>query len=496
MRPVLARLVVRSALLSALAAFLFCSQAAAQAAQGQDDVAALEARLKGLREEIAIERAALSQARQGWEAERTRLERERQTLAQDVIARESHVEALLRRLNRSTESVTVAEQDARTNAAAWESLRARARTAAEGLAISLAELPVSAVEPEELRALAAALGGTSPFGAGVSSADGTVSRVMEAHDRAHAEGLSTHLRDTTTWSAQGKLERVALLSVGHVGFAYETEDGRAGLAVRQDQAASGYRWSEALGVEQRQAVRDAIATLRGGAAAIRFPVDLTGRMGDPRMQRTEAFWEQVVSGGAVMFPLGAVALAALLLSLERTWWLYARNRLSTRRVEHALRDLTLGEWSAAEGRLARGRGAAERVLAAALRRAGQGRQAAEDGAQEQMLVEWPRLERGLGGLALLAGIAPLLGLLGTVTGIMHTFGVIRSLGNATPELMAGGISEALVTTAAGLIIAIPILLLHSLFRGRAERVMAEAERSAAVMLGRLNPAGSSVERAT
>jgi biopolymer transport protein ExbB len=123
-----------------------------------------------------------------------------------------------------------------------------------------------------------------------------------------------------------------------------------------------------------------------------------------------------------------------------------------------------------------------RVFAACLRRRAAGVHAMEDSIQEQLLHELPRLNRFLGGLAILAAVAPLLGLLGTVTGIIQTFGVIQAFGNANPGLMAGGISEALITTAAGLVIAIPILLVHSLLRGRVDRIVADAEMHAATLL--------------
>ncbi|MDM8546002.1 MotA/TolQ/ExbB proton channel family protein [Candidatus Venteria ishoeyi] len=82
--------------------------------------------------------------------------------------------------------------------------------------------------------------------------------------------------------------------------------------------------------------------------------------------------------------------------------------------------------------------------------------------EETILTELPRFRRGLNSLGVLAAIAPLLGLLGTVTGIIHTFQTITLMGSADPRLMSGGISEALLTTALGLIIAIPLMLLHSL----------------------------------
>ena len=106
----------------------------------------------------------------------------------------------------------------------------------------------------------------------------------------------------------------------------------------------------------------------------------------------------------------------------------------------------------------------------------------EDAVQEQLLHELPRLNRFMALISLLAAVSPLLGLLGTVTGIMQIFGVIRLFGNANPGLMAGGISEALITTAAGLAIAIPILLLHNLLTGRVDKIVSDAEKHAATLL--------------
>src|SRR5690606_39875905 len=117
-------------------------------------------------------------------------------------------------------------------------------------------------------------------------------------------------------------------------------------------------------------------------------------------------------------------------------------------------------------------GTSGRALTACLERADRGQHAMEDGIQGQLLQESPRLHRYLGGLAVLASIAPLLGLLGTVTGIIHAFEVVELLGNSDPALMAGGISEALITTAAGLVIAIPLLMIHAVLRGRAQHIAA------------------------
>lgn len=90
---------------------------------------------------------------------------------------------------------------------------------------------------------------------------------------------------------------------------------------------------------------------------------------------------------------------------------------------------------------------------------------------ESILKSLPQLERGIGGLKLLAGIGPLMGLLGTVTGMITTFQSITMFGTGDPKLMAGGISTALVTTVQGLICAIPMLLMHAFISSRSKEVV-------------------------
>jgi biopolymer transport protein ExbB len=90
---------------------------------------------------------------------------------------------------------------------------------------------------------------------------------------------------------------------------------------------------------------------------------------------------------------------------------------------------------------------------------------------EAVLRETPRLTRGEGLIKLLTGIAPLLGLLGTVVGMIITFQSISLFGTGDPKLMANGISQALVTTALGLIVAIPLLFLHTLVTSRSRALV-------------------------
>lgn len=102
--------------------------------------------------------------------------------------------------------------------------------------------------------------------------------------------------------------------------------------------------------------------------------------------------------------------------------------------------------------------------------------------EEAVLAELPRLERFLQTLRIMAAIAPLLGLLGTVSGIIQTFRVIAVHGSGDPKLLSAGISEALVTTEMGLVVAIPLLLCHHFLSRRVSRVILDMEMAGAAVI--------------
>jgi len=103
---------------------------------------------------------------------------------------------------------------------------------------------------------------------------------------------------------------------------------------------------------------------------------------------------------------------------------------------------------------------------------------------EAILRETPRLERGLITLAILAAIAPMLGLLGTVSGMIETFQAITLFGTGDPKLMSGGISQALVTTELGLAVAIPLLLIHSGLSSKSNRLIQILDEESASIVAR------------
>ncbi|MBT6612158.1 MAG: MotA/TolQ/ExbB proton channel family protein, partial [Deltaproteobacteria bacterium] len=122
------------------------------------------------------------------------------------------------------------------------------------------------------------------------------------------------------------------------------------------------------------------------------------------------------------------------------------------------------------------------VLQAALKNRRLKREDIENVLQETILGQIPPLERFLSTLGMMASIAPLLGLLGTVTGMINTFHTITYFGTGDAKMMSGGISEALVTTMLGLSVAIPIMFSHTLLSRFVENLIAQMEEKAVAFI--------------
>jgi biopolymer transport protein ExbB len=168
-----------------------------------------------------------------------------------------------------------------------------------------------------------------------------------------------------------------------------------------------------------------------------------------------------------------------MLIADRFLVLLREGRHSPRFCDRVLSLCSQGSFDEAEQVAERKKGVLSRTLKACLAHRESPPAILDDAIQETLLHEFPKLERFLPSIRMLSAVAPMLGLLGTVTGIITTFDVITVVGSGQPRLMAGGISEALITTATGLAIAIPGLLAHSVLSGKVESIIADTERFAA-----------------
>lgn len=179
-----------------------------------------------------------------------------------------------------------------------------------------------------------------------------------------------------------------------------------------------------------------------------------------------------------MWPIILCSIAAAAIILERLWTLQDKRVLP--------RELTQKVWQMIENNQVNDKVIAAleqnsplgRVLAAGLSNRHRPREIIMERLEDTGRHVIYELERFLNTLGTIAGISPLLGLLGTVIGIIRAFNAIQESGVGDPRALSGGIAQALITTAAGLIVAIPALFSYRYLRGKVERIVIEMEKDA------------------
>jgi biopolymer transport protein ExbB len=189
-------------------------------------------------------------------------------------------------------------------------------------------------------------------------------------------------------------------------------------------------------------------------------------------------WEIVVAGGWLMLPILLCSVAAAAIIGERFWALQRKRIVPANLVAQIWQLQRAGQLDAAHIAALRESSPLGRVLAAGLVNLRHDREVMKESITEtgrQVVLE---LERYLNTLGTIASITPLLGLLGTVIGMIKVFTAITAAGVGNPGVLAGGISEALITTATGLSVAIPSLMFYRYFRGRVEALVLKMEEEA------------------
>lgn len=198
-------------------------------------------------------------------------------------------------------------------------------------------------------------------------------------------------------------------------------------------------------------------------------------------------------GGPVMIPIALLGLGALLIALGKGWQLRGYAEMGEADLTAFLDHCAAGQSGSARGMAASRSGPVRELWEVVAREETRDRALLEELLFERFLRLRPGVERFLPFLALTAATAPLLGLLGTVTGMITTFNQITLFGTGEPRILSGGISEALLTTQFGLMVAVPALLAHAFLQRRAKAVLAGVEEMGARLVnglavrGRLNP---------
>tara|TARA_R110000787_G_scaffold128474_2_gene240160 strand:- start:431 stop:1066 length:636 start_codon:yes stop_codon:yes gene_type:complete len=189
-------------------------------------------------------------------------------------------------------------------------------------------------------------------------------------------------------------------------------------------------------------------------------------------------YELIIAGGWLMLPILLSSIVVIAIAFERYWTLRRSKVVPPTllgQVWHWMKQNQLSKENLHQLRSSSPLGT---ILAAGISNSGHGREVMKDSIEEAANQVIHNLEKNLSPLGTVAAIAPLLGLLGTVIGMIKVFTAIMIEGTGNAGVLAGGISEALITTAAGLTVAIPAMVFHRFFERRVDSLVVEMEDQA------------------
>lgn len=385
----------------------------------------------------------LAETRRRFEADRARLQAEITTLEGRALAARTEAEALAAGMTQMQERAEVVAGNAELLGVTVE--QARATLGGFGVETLDSEVFAQRSQLDQLRAVFAL-------------ADDTVRELSTIR----SEPGAFHLADGT--QVQGTIVRygnVAAFGVSPQGSGALVPAGGGAFRLWRMPAADS---AQALAANQRPEV------LR----AFLFE-NLNTAVAEPE---TKTLWGEVRKGGFIGVIILGLGLLGLALIVLRAVFLKNAGAAIAPIIAAVEPPLRQGRVEDAIAGAKRFKGSAARVVTAALRNLDRDREHLEDIVSESILHESGHLNRFGSFITVIAAVAPLLGLLGTVTGMIQTFDVITEFGTSDPKLLSGGIAVALVTTELGLAVAIPMLLLGNLLGGWAERIKDDMEKAA------------------
>ena len=269
----------------------------------------------------------------------------------------------------------------------------------------------------------------------------------------------------------GEMTSGQIIRAGAFTTYFRTPDGQVGFLQVDEE---GDRLTAVTG-EVKKKHRKAVEDYFNNKSNV-LPIDISRGGAYASMTQKNDLLDDFEAGGVLMWPILIVACLAILIMIERFILLYTTKANTDTITERINKLAESGNWKQAKIACDEQSSVPTcRMLASAVGNVGATQEVLENTLQEAILRETPRLERFLTTLGVLGAIAPLLGLLGTVTGMINTFNVIRAQGAGDPSAMAGGISEALLTTQFGLTVAVPVILIHHLLSRRVDKILGDME---------------------
>ena len=280
--------------------------------------------------------------------------------------------------------------------------------------------------------------------------------------------------------ADGVPEKGRFVMVGPLVM-FTGNSGQSGLA----EQLRGTTEASLIDLEDESFATGISKTISSGAGEL--PFDSTMGNALKIKQVEETWWEHINKGGVVIWPLLGLGLAAALVALIKWFQLSALKQVRPSDLQAVLDKVNENDTTSAIALAKRIKGPAGELLETAIQNTDQSKEMLEEILYERMLHTKPKLDRFLPFISLTAATAPLLGLLGTVTGMINTFKLITVFGTGDPKRLSSGISEALVTTEYGLIIAVPCLLMFAFLSRKAKGILSSMEQTAVGFVNGLTP---------
>ncbi len=272
------------------------------------------------------------------------------------------------------------------------------------------------------------------------------------------------------FACDGQIENGDIVRIGGLGAVFRT-----GKTVGYLKANSDGRELVAIGGQPPRKALQGIKRFMTGAQG-HLPIDISGGAVFLQFTQGKSIMQWLESGGLLVWPILSIGAIAIFLAVERLIFFLRIRSDSGAILQNVTRLVQSNKIDSCLEYCERNKKFPTcQISAGCLQHIGESREVLENALEESLLKQAPRFERFLPTLSMFAAIAPLLGLLGTVTGMISTFQVINIFGTGDPKMMSGGISEALITTQVGLAVAIPILFLHHVFERRADNILADLE---------------------
>ena len=307
--------------------------------------------------------------------------------------------------------------------------------------------------------------------------EGNTTTDAQKMEKAFADAANLYAKLSSVQTEKGKfylpdgtIAKGEIVKVGNIA-AYGVSDKAAGALAPAGEG--NYKLWNALGSS------DDAKALYAGEMLPQIDIFTYENMEKEVEYKKEKTIDDILKGGGVIgyiiLALGAFGLFLLVLRVFILFWSGSNVKKISKIVA---KKVEAGEGDEAYDAIKKYNGSAARVIKSTLRNIKRDRDHIEDIVMENILNESGHIDKFGGFVMVIAAVAPLLGLLGTVTGMIATFDMITEFGTGDPKMLSGGISEALITTMFGLIVAIPLLMLGNLMSGWAQGIKDSMEQSA------------------